>query len=97
VRFGGLRLRRRADAAPVRGPNLNDGKHKRRVARHPSIMRTSPAREYLDQRSDSEGDFNCYCHIDDQFNMLIFRYILLNSGREALVHKREKVNLKSLC
>jgi len=55
MRFGGLRLRRRADAAPVRGPNLNDGKHKRRVARHPSIMRTSPAREYLDQRSDLEG------------------------------------------
>jgi len=55
MRFGGLRLRRRADAARVRGPNLNDGKHKRRVARHPSIMRTSPAREYLDQRSDLEG------------------------------------------
>ena len=55
MRFGGLRLRRRADAARVRGTNLNDGKHKRRVARHPSIMRTSPAREYLDQRSDLEG------------------------------------------
>ena len=55
MRFGGLRLRRRADAARVRGPNLNDGKHKRRVARHPSIMRTSPAREYQDQRSDLEG------------------------------------------
>jgi hypothetical protein len=55
MRFCGLCLHFRADAAPVRGPNLNDGKHKRRVARHPSIMRTNPAREYLDQRSDSEG------------------------------------------
>ena len=41
LQFGGLRSRRRAGAA-VGGPNLNDGKHKRRVARHPSCVPALP-------------------------------------------------------
>ena len=85
MRFGGFRLRRRADAAPVGGPNLNDGRHKRRVARHPSIMRTSPAREYRDQISDSEAIPIVIAILMIILTCVIFRYILLNSGREALV------------
>ena len=87
MRFGGFRLRRRADAAPVGGPNLNDGRHKRRVARHPSIMRTSPpAREYRDRRSDSEGIPVVIAILMIILTCVISRYILLDSGREALVH-----------